>query len=59
MDYYGYFWGLLKYYIPAILLIISLTVEKSFLLLTISIVWISASLFVVMLLQDEDKGQRR
>jgi len=56
MDYYAYFWDLLKYYIPAILLILSLVVFKSILLLIISIVWILASVFVSISEMEPRKG---
>jgi uncharacterized membrane protein len=57
MDYYSYFWGMLKYYIPAILLIISIFIEPSILLLIIAIVWITISIFMGILLADE--GQKK
>ncbi|MCW6168748.1 MAG: hypothetical protein LVQ94_03200 [Thermoplasmatales archaeon] len=56
MDYYAYFWDLLKYYIPVILLILSLVVFKSILLLIISIVWILASVFVSISEMEPRKG---
>lgn len=55
MDYYGYFWGLLKYYIPAILFIISVAVEPNVVLLVISIAWIATSIFVSTILWEPDK----
>ena len=54
MDFYRYFWGLLKYYIPAILLIISIVVEPNILLLIIAVVWIVTSLFISLLLIEDE-----
>ena len=55
MDYYGYFWGLLKYFLPIILFIISVIVEPNLILLIISVIWIMTSVFVSVLLMDQDK----
>ena len=55
MDYYEYVWGLLKYWLPLILFIISITVIKNVLLLIVSITWVIAALFFSMLTAPEDE----
>lgn len=52
MDYYGYFWGLLKYYLPIILFIISIFIAPNVVLLIISVAWIMTSLLVSVLLWE-------
>lgn len=49
---------MLKYYIPAILLIISLFIEPNIVLLIISIVWITISIFMGILLMDDGSKKR-
>ncbi len=58
MDYYGYFWGLLKYYLPIILFILSIFVTPNVVLLIISLAWIMTSLLVSILLWEPSKKQR-
>ncbi len=57
MDYYGYFWGLLKYYLPIIFLIISIFIAPNVVLLIISLAWIMASLLVSVLLWEPNKKE--
>lgn len=52
MDLYAYFWGVLKYLLPAMLLIVALWVEPSYLLLIISLIWILSSITVSVLYLD-------
>ncbi|MGC8505783.1 MAG: hypothetical protein ACP5NK_03640 [Thermoplasmata archaeon] len=52
MDLYAYFWGVLKYLLPAMLLIVALWVEPNYLLLIISIIWILSSITVSVLYLD-------
>lgn len=58
MDYYGYFWGLLKYYLPIILFIISIFVEPNVVLLVISIAWIMTSLFVSIMIWEPSNKEK-
>ncbi len=58
MDYYGYFWGLLKYYLPIILFILSIFIVPNVVLLIISLAWIMTSLLVSILLWEPEKKQR-
>ncbi len=57
MDYYGYFWGLLKYYLPIILFIISITIAPNVVLLIISLAWILTSLLVSVMLWEPNKRE--
>ena len=57
MDYYGYFWGLLKYYLPIIFLIISIFIAPNIVLLIISLAWIMTSLLVSVLLWEPNKKE--
>ncbi|MCL4327887.1 MAG: hypothetical protein M1149_06240 [Candidatus Thermoplasmatota archaeon] len=52
MDLYAYFWGVLKYLLPAMLLIVALWVEPNYLLLIISLIWILSSITVSVLYLD-------
>jgi hypothetical protein len=60
MDIYVYFWGVLKYLLPVMLLIVALWVEPNYLLLIISLIWILSSITVSVLYLDPKKynGQR-
>lgn len=60
MDIYAYFWGVLKYLLPAMLLIVALWVEPNYLLLIISLIWILSSITVSVLYLDPKKydGQK-
>lgn len=56
MDYYEYVWGLVKYWIPLMLFIISVTVIRNVLLLVISVTWVAGSiLFTIISLPEEDR----
>ena len=52
MDLYAYFWGVLKYLLPAMLLMVALWVEPNYLLLIISLIWILSSITVSVLYLD-------
>lgn len=49
---------MLKYYIPAILLIIALFIEPNIALLIIAIMWITISIFMGILTMDEGPKKR-
>lgn len=60
MDYYEYVWGLVKYWIPLMLFIISVTVIRNVLLLVISVTWVAGSiLFTMIALPEEDRRIKR
>ena len=54
MDYYEYLWGLLKYWLPITLFVISLTIDRNILLLIISVTWVVAAIFFTMLTSPDD-----
>jgi hypothetical protein len=54
MDYYEYLWGLLKYWLPLTLFVISLTIDKNILLLIISVTWVVGAIFFTMLTSPDD-----
>ncbi|MCL4438982.1 MAG: hypothetical protein M1616_06450 [Candidatus Thermoplasmatota archaeon] len=54
MDYYEYLWGLLKYWLPLTLFVISLTIDRNILLLVISVTWVVGAIFFTMLTGPDD-----
>ena len=60
MDYYEYLWGLLKYWLPITLFVISLTIDRNILLLIISVTWVVAAIFFTMLTcPDDDRNIKK
>ncbi len=55
MDYYDLIWGLLKYFIPIVLFIIAIA-YNNLILLIISLIWILGSIFVSLMLMENDKN---
>lgn len=55
MDYYDLIWGLLKYFIPIVLFIIAIA-YSNMILLIISLIWILGSIFVSLMLMENDKN---
>jgi len=47
-------WGLLKYWLPLTLFVISLTIDKNILLLIISVTWVVGAIFFTMLTSPDD-----
>ncbi len=58
MDVYPLFWGIIKYLLPAMFLVVSLWVLPNILLLMISLIWILATVTVTVLYMDESKPRR-
>ncbi|WP_153280105.1 hypothetical protein [Thermoplasma sp. Kam2015] len=55
MDYYDLTWGLLKYFIPIVLFIIAIA-YNNIILLIIALIWILGSIFVSLMLMEDDKN---
>ncbi|MCL4329863.1 MAG: hypothetical protein M1533_02525 [Candidatus Thermoplasmatota archaeon] len=58
MDVYPLFWGIIKYLLPAMFLVVSLWVIPNILLLMVSIIWILATITVNVLYMEESKPRR-
>lgn len=56
MDFYAFFWGVIKYLLPAILFIISVVISPNVLLLIISVSWIMASILISALTMEKNSG---
>lgn len=58
MDLYAYVWGVVKYLLPAMLIIIAVWIAPNALLLMIAVIWISSSIIVSALASDLDGTQK-
>lgn len=58
MDLYAYVWGVIKYLLPAMLMIIAIWIAPNALLLIIAVIWVSASIIVSALSSDPDSAQK-
>ncbi|MCL4328309.1 MAG: hypothetical protein M1151_03915 [Candidatus Thermoplasmatota archaeon] len=59
MDAYDYFWGAIKFLVPAILFGISLYPPVDYLLMFISIIWAFAALTISALNMNPSSHQER
>lgn len=57
MDFYAFFWGVIKYLLPAILFIVSIVITPNVLLLIISVTWIMASIMISALTMEKNNGK--
>ncbi len=58
MDFYAYVWGVIKYLMPAMILLIAVWIAPNALLLLIAVIWISSSIIVSVLSSDMDSKQK-
>lgn len=58
MDYYAYVWGVIKYLMPAMILLIAVWIAPNALLLMIAVIWISSSIIVSVLGSDMDEQNK-
>lgn len=58
MDFYAYVWGVVKYLMPAMILIIAVWIDPNALLMLIAVIWISSSVIVSVLGSDMDNKQK-
>ncbi|MHB1811244.1 MAG: hypothetical protein ACYDCP_05600 [Thermoplasmataceae archaeon] len=58
MDFYAYFWGVIKYLLPAMIFIIAVWVSPNAFLLLLSIVWILSSILLTVFVEDSGNGKR-
>lgn len=58
MDFYAYVWGVVKYLMPAMILIIAVWIDPNALLLMIAVIWISASIIVSVMISDMDDKKK-
>ncbi|WP_393971223.1 hypothetical protein OXIME_001483 [Oxyplasma meridianum] len=58
MDFYAYFWGVIKYLLPAMIFIIAVWVSPNAFLLLLSIIWILSSILLTVFVEDSGNGKR-
>jgi hypothetical protein len=58
MDFYAYFWGVIKYLLPAMIFIIAVWVSPNAFLLLLSIIWILSSILLTIFVEDPGNGKR-
>ncbi len=58
MDYYAYFWGVIKYLLPAMIFVIAVWIAPNALLLMIAVIWISSSIIVSALSMGSEESEQ-